>query len=73
MIFLPKKASGTLDSVGDYYLPENTRPLSIVGTDNRLLASAVKFCLHDFLEAWVSGAQPVSYTHLRAHETSAHL
>eukprot|EP00969_Alexandrium_andersonii_P144294 6381431-Alexandrium_andersonii.AAC.1 len=31
--------------------------LSIVGTDNRILASATKFCLHDFLEKWVSRAQ----------------
>eukprot|EP00969_Alexandrium_andersonii_P100785 4445849-Alexandrium_andersonii.AAC.1 len=57
MIFLPKKASGSVPSLGDYYLPENTRPLSIVGTDNRILASAVKFCLHDYLEKWVSQAQ----------------
>eukprot|EP00969_Alexandrium_andersonii_P035656 1561914-Alexandrium_andersonii.AAC.1 len=57
MIFLPKKASGNIPTLGDYYLPENTRPLSIMGTDNRLLASAVKFCLHDFLVHWVSTAQ----------------
>eukprot|EP00969_Alexandrium_andersonii_P192848 8519024-Alexandrium_andersonii.AAC.1 len=35
MIFLPKKASGSVPNLGDYDLPENTRPLSIVGTDDR--------------------------------------
>eukprot|EP00969_Alexandrium_andersonii_P123719 5467271-Alexandrium_andersonii.AAC.1 len=57
MIFLPKKASGMVPNLGDYYLLENARPLSIVGTDNRIPASAIKFCLHDFLEHWVSKAQ----------------
>eukprot|EP00969_Alexandrium_andersonii_P338246 14948513-Alexandrium_andersonii.AAC.1 len=57
MIFLPKKASGSVPNLGDDYLPENTRPLSIVGAGNRIRASAIKFCLHDFLEKWVSKAQ----------------
>eukprot|EP00969_Alexandrium_andersonii_P143850 6361081-Alexandrium_andersonii.AAC.1 len=57
MIFPPKKASGSVPDLGEYYLPENTRPLSIAGTDNRILASAAKFCLRDYLGRWVSSAQ----------------
>ena len=57
LVFLPKKPAGRHVEMGEYYLPEQTRPLSIVGTDNRILASAVKFMLHDYLERWVSKAQ----------------
>ena len=57
MTCLPKKPSGHDAELGDYYSPENTRPLSIVNTDNRLLAAALKFSLHDYLENWISEAQ----------------
>jgi hypothetical protein len=35
---LPKKPSGTDHERGDYFLPVVTRPLSLVNTDNRLVA-----------------------------------
>ena len=53
-VCLPKKVAGTHPTLGDYFTPENTRPLSIVNTDNRILAAATKYALHDYLEKWVS-------------------
>merc|ERR1711954_100720 len=57
LICFPKKVAGHDENLGDYYTPESTRPLSIVSTDNRLMASASKFALHDFLEKWISDSQ----------------
>ena len=56
MVFLPKKASGEVNGV-EYYLPADTRPLSIVNTDNRVLASAVRLAIEPALDAVVSEAQ----------------
>ena len=57
MACLPKKPAGTDPILGDFYTPENTRPLSIVNTDNRLLAAALKRTLEKPTDAWVSEAQ----------------
>ena len=57
MACLPKKPAGTDPIHGDYYTPENTRPLSIVNTDNRLLAAALKRTLEKPADEWVSEAQ----------------
>ena len=40
MVCLPKKVAGAHPQFGDLYTSENTRPLSIVNTDNRILAIA---------------------------------
>ena len=56
LICLPKKPTGTLADGTHFYSPEATRPLSIVNTDNRLIAAAVKINLHDTWEAWISTA-----------------
>ena len=39
---LPKKVTGTDATAGDFYSAENTRPLSIVNTDNRLITNAYR-------------------------------
>ena len=57
LICLPKKPAGTTPEGEEYCTPDCTRPLSIVNTDNRLIAAAVKINLHDHLEAWISAAQ----------------
>ena len=50
LVCLPKKASGSLDDGTSYYTAANTRPLSIVNTDNWLLASAVRIRLEPILD-----------------------
>ena len=57
LICLPKKPSGHTDTGEVYFLPEATRPLSIVNTDNRLMAAALKLALHDWMEKWISHHQ----------------
>ena len=39
---LPKKASRVDEKYGEVYEPSKTRPLSIVNTDNRLIANAYR-------------------------------
>ena len=47
--------AGSIPGVGGYfYRPGDTRPLSIVNTDNRLLASAVRIVFEPILAAWIS-------------------
>ena len=57
MVFLPKKSSGTDPDAGDYFSPENTRPLSIVNTDNRIIANAYRFRWEPLLAQWISPEQ----------------
>ena len=57
MACLPPKASGTDPALEDFYAPENTRPLSIVNTDNRIIAAAMKRGLEKSADDWVSQAQ----------------
>ena len=50
-----KKAAGVLPGgVGSFYRPEDTRPLSIVNTDSRILARAVRIRVEPVLNRWVS-------------------
>ena len=39
---LPKKKTGTDDTRGDYFDASSTRPLCIMNTDNRIIASAAR-------------------------------
>ena len=43
--------------MGTYYNPESTRPLSIVNTDNRLVANAARLRWEGVLQDWVSEHQ----------------
>ena len=54
---LPKKVSGHDAAVGDYYDPQNTRPLSLVNTDNRLIANAYRLVIEPLANEWVSKMQ----------------
>jgi hypothetical protein len=54
---LLKKPSGTDQAKGDYFLPGATRPLSLVNTDNRLIASAVRIAIEDRVAQLVSDIQ----------------
>ena len=54
---LPKKAS-RMDAVhGAVFSPSDTRPLSIVNTDNRLIAGAYRVLLEPVFNKWVSPMQ----------------
>ena len=57
MVFLPKKADGADAAGNPVYTPENTRPLSITNTDNRLLASAVRLKVEAHLAPEISDMQ----------------
>ena len=57
MVFLPKKASHTTADGTEVYAPENTRPLSIVNCDNRLMASAVRYRIEPILDKRISSHQ----------------
>ena len=54
---LPKKPTGVDNDLGEYYAPESTRPLSIVNTDNRLIANSYRYCWEAIFAHWVSGKQ----------------
>ena len=54
---LPKKPSGTDPNLGEYYLPSATRPLSLVSTDNRLIASALRIAIEGHIEKVISHCQ----------------
>ena len=56
MVFLPKKPSGQREGV-DYYTPDDTRPLAIVNTDNRLIANAVRHRMEGILGEIISEGQ----------------
>ena len=61
MVLLGKKSSGVAPGgVGSFYKPGDTRPLSIVNTDNRIMASAVRFRLEPTLERWTFLSSVVS-------------
>jgi hypothetical protein len=57
MVCLPKKTAGVHPQFGDFYTPENTRPLSIVNTDNRILAIAGQIQIEKAAKEWVSDMQ----------------
>jgi hypothetical protein len=57
LICLPKKTAGHNEDLGDFYSPDGTRPLSLVNTDNRLVASAARIRWEGILSSWVSRNQ----------------
>jgi hypothetical protein len=54
---LPKKAQGSHAEHGEYFTAESTRPIAIVNTDNRLLASACRHKWEKIFNDFVSKAQ----------------
>ena len=54
---LPKKPSGHDPVEGDYFKPSATRPLSLVNTDNRLVAGAFRLLLEPHIAGVVSHLQ----------------
>ena len=54
---LPKKADGVHETHGSFYSPKGTRPLSVVNTDNRLIASAFRLVCEPVFSDFVSTAQ----------------
>jgi hypothetical protein len=54
---LPKKRTGIDADLGEYYEAAATRPLSLVNTDNRLLANAARIRWEPVFNAWVSEMQ----------------
>ena len=54
---LPKKPVRTDPLLGHLYDAKHTRPLSLVNTDNRLIASAFRIALEPILNSWVSSMQ----------------
>ena len=54
---LPKKAAGTDAELGDFYTGENTRPLALVNTDNRIIASAARLTWEPILNGFISSYQ----------------
>ena len=54
---LPKKVTGIDEELGEYYDASATRPLSLVNTDNRILASAARIRWKPIFNSWVSKLQ----------------
>jgi hypothetical protein len=54
---LPKKVTGTDPELGSYYSGENTRPLALVNTDNRLIASSARLAWEPVLEMYICKRQ----------------
>ena len=57
MVFLPKKVAGVDPIHGDYYTATDVRPLVIVNTDNRIMASAMRIRLEPIFAGWISTNQ----------------
>ena len=53
----PKKVTGSDPNVGDYHDASATRPLSIVNTDNRIIANAARIRWEPVFGQWVSHMQ----------------
>ena len=53
LVCLPKKSSSTTEDGTKAYTPNNTRPLSIVNCDNRLIASAARNRWECHLAEWI--------------------
>ena len=54
---LPKKPHGTDPESGEYYRGEDTRPLALVNTDNRIIANAARLTWEPYLNMFISQAQ----------------
>ena len=57
LICIPKKIAGRTDDGIAYHLPQHLRPLSIVNTDNRLIASAARYRYEEMIEKAISPMQ----------------
>ena len=57
LLFLPKKASGTLEDGTVFYDADSVRPLNVTNADNRLLASAVRLLIEPFVASRISPSQ----------------
>ena len=57
LVCLPKAASGEDPEFGAYFRPEDTRPLSIVNCDNRIVASAVRSRWEEQLAGFIKQRQ----------------
>jgi len=54
---LPKKPYGVDPEQGEYYRGEDTRPLALVNTDNRIIANAGRIVWEPILNQYISKAQ----------------
>ena len=54
---LPKKAAGTDADHGDFFTGDCTRPLALVNTDNRIIASAARITWEPLLNNYISSYQ----------------
>jgi len=54
---LPKKPFGTDPDSGEFYRGEDTRPLALVNTDNRIIANAARITWEPILGTYISRAQ----------------
>jgi len=57
LVCLAKKPTGVHEELGEYYALEGTRPLSIVNTDNRIIANAARLRWEPVLDCWISQMQ----------------
>ena len=58
LVCLPKKPTDNIPGIGDVYSGEDTRPLSLVNTENRIIASAARYCWEPLLgDNYVSNMQ----------------
>ena len=57
MVFLPKKAKGTLPDGTEIFSPSSLRPLSLTNTDNRILSSAVRLHIEPIVAPGISPEQ----------------
>ncbi len=57
MVFLPKKVAGCDPELGDFYTANDTRPLVLVNTDNRIIAGALRYKLEPILAKRISHMQ----------------
>ena len=57
LALLPKKPTGQDPTAGTFYCPADTRPLMLVDTSNRLLASALRFAIEPAIERLVGASQ----------------
>ena len=54
---LPKKPTGAHEQHGEYYGPGDTRPLAIVNTDSRIIASACRLAWEPLMNDCISKMQ----------------
>ena len=57
LVCLAKKPAGCDEHVGEFYTPADTRPLSIVNCDNRIVANTARVRWETHLQDWVLNHQ----------------